>query len=220
MEKSVIIVAGGIGKRMESDIPKQFLNISGKPILLHTMECFIRYSTKIRIIIVLPEYYMDYWKSLVMEKAITLKHELTSGGEMRFHSVKNGLKLITEPGLVAVHDGVRPLVSSETLHRVFIKAENEGNAIPVIPITETMRKLSENSSKTVFRDDYRLIQTPQVFEAGLLKKAYEQEYRNEFTDDATVVESLGVTINMVEGNPENIKITRQSDLKYAENLLN
>lgn len=219
MKKFVIIVAGGIGSRMHSNTPKQFLNVNGNPILFYTIRCFDSFIKGIPIILVLPEPYIDYWKSIVKKNSFILPHVLASGGETRFQSVKNGLEMIKEPSLVAIHDGVRPLVSKETLHRVFMKAEKEGNAIPSIPINESMRKLVTENTQPVNRDQYRLIQTPQCFHSDIIMRAYEQEFKEEFTDDASVVEAMGIKINLVEGNPENIKITRPMDLKMAEALL-
>ena len=219
MKKHVIIVAGGSGVRMNSDIPKQFQNVNGIPVLFYTLKCFDRYIKGIPIILVLPEPYIEYWKSITKKNKFDYPHKIIKGGENRFFSVKNGLSLIEEPGLIAIHDGVRPLVSQETLHRVFLKAEKEGNAVPAISIAESMRNIETGISKPVNRDLFRLIQTPQCFHSELVKRAYEQNYREKFTDDASVVEVLGIKINLVEGNPENIKITRPSDLKYAEALL-
>jgi 2-C-methyl-D-erythritol 4-phosphate cytidylyltransferase len=219
MKKYVIIVAGGTGSRMLTDIPKQFLSINGKPLLFHTIKCFDNFIKGIPIILVLPEPYVDYWKSITKKNDFYFSHQITRGGDTRFHSVKNGLDLITESGLIAIHDGVRPLVSKETLQRVFLKAEKDGNAIPAIPINESMRKIEFDISTHVNRENYRLIQTPQCFHSDLIKKAYEQEFKEKFTDDASVLEALGIKINLVEGNQENIKITLPCDLKYAEALL-
>jgi len=215
----VIIVAGGSGVRMHADIPKQFLNIHGKPILFHTIKCFDSFYKGMPIILVLPEPYIDYWKSITKKNDFQIVHQVTKGGETRFLSVKNGLEIISEPGLIAIHDGVRPLVSKETLQRVFSKAEADGNAIPGIHVSESMRRVEAENNLPVSRDNYRLIQTPQCFHSDLIMRAYKQEYKEEFTDDASVVEALRVKINLVEGNPENIKITRQGDLKFAEALL-
>ncbi len=219
MRKQVIIVAGGKGKRMHAEIPKQFLNVSGKPILFYTLECFYNFSNEIELFLVLPEPYIDFWKSLSKKYELNIDHKVTAGGNSRYQSVKNGLKLVSGSSLVAIHDGVRPLVSNDTLKRVFEKAEKKGNAIPVLCLNESVRMLKGGESKPVERDKYRLVQTPQCFHSELIKKAYQQEYNDSFTDDATVVEALGVKINLVKGNPENIKITRPSDLKIAKALL-
>ena len=219
MKPFVIIVAGGFGSRMQANTPKQFLNVNGNPILFYTIRCFDSFIKGIPIILVLPEPYIDYWKSIIKKSNFNYTHLIKSGGETRFQSVKNGLELISEPGLIAIHDGVRPLVSKETLHRVFTKAEKEGNAIPAIPINESIRKIADENTEQVNREHYRLIQTPQCFHSDIIRRAYEQQYREEFTDDASMVEAMGIKINLVEGNPENIKITRPVDLKIAEALL-
>jgi len=219
VKKQVIIVAGGQGKRMNSEIPKQFIEVAGKPVLMHTIEKFYGFSDKIKIILVIPEPYFKFWRSLCNKYDFKIEHKLVAGGETRFDSVKNGLQEIYEPCVVAIHDGVRPLVSHETLSGVFSHAEKNGNAIPVGKINESMRKLETDNSFPVNREQFRMIQTPQCFHSDLIKKAYEQKYRKVFTDDATVVEAMGVKINLVEGNIENIKITRPVDLKFAETLL-
>lgn len=219
MEKHVIIVAGGVGKRMHSEIPKQFLNVAGKPILIHTFESFINYSKDIQITLVLPEPYIDFWKSTCKRFDFEVDHQVVVGGNTRFNSVRNGLKGIQDDSLVAIHDGVRPLVSKDTLKRVFNKALETGNAIPAVKINESLRKINSEDSFSVNRREYRLIQTPQCFHAELIKKAYQQEYQEEFTDDATVVETMGIKIHLIEGNRENIKITRPADIKIAEAFL-
>jgi len=219
VEKHVIIVAGGVGKRMRTNIPKQFLNVAGKPILMHTFESLINYSKEIKITLVLPEPFIDFWKSLCKRFDFEVNHTVVKGGKTRFDSVINGLKEIENGGLVAIHDGVRPLVSKETLNRIFKKAEKTGNAIPAIKINEALRKINDDNSFFVNRREYRLIQTPQCFHAQLIKQAYQQDYKEEFTDDATVVEAMGIKINLVDGNNENIKITRPSDIKIAEAFL-
>lgn len=219
MNKYVIIVAGGKGKRMRSETPKQFLQVAGKPLLMHTINKFRDYHFDIRIILVLPAPFIDFWKSLCKRFEFTTEHELVEGGKSRFHSVKNGLKKVEPSSLVAIHDGVRPLVSIETIHRVFDSAQEEGNAIPVVKISESLRQLNSNGSIPVSRQDYRLIQTPQAFHSEVIIEAYEQDYQDHFTDDATVIESQGISINFVDGNYENIKITRPADLTIAQALL-
>ena len=219
MKKYVIIVAGGKGKRMHSETPKQFLHVAGKPVLMHTIRNFSDYDKDTIINLVLPSPFIDFWKSLCHRFDFTVPHSLIEGGDARFFSVRNGLQGVTSGSLVAVHDGVRPLVSFDTIQRVFKTAEKKGNAIPVVKVNESVRQLKKDASFPVNRQNYRLIQTPQCFQSEILLKAYRQEYREEFTDDATVVEALGETINLVEGNFENIKITRPSDLKIAEALL-
>jgi len=219
MEKSLIIVAGGKGKRMNSEVPKQFHVVAGRPVLMHTIELFDKYRDEIRIILVLPKPFIDFWKSLCNRYSFNLEHEIVEGGDSRFYSVKNGLAEVADNSLVIIHDGVRPLASNTTLHNVFSKAEKTGNAVPAVKVNESMRKIDNNHNRPVNRREYRLIQTPQAFHSHLIKKAYKQEYQETFTDDASVVESLGVKINLVEGNYENIKITRPVDLLFAKAFL-
>ncbi len=219
MDLNVIIVAGGKGKRMQSETPKQFLNISNKPILLHTIERFYNFSNDINIVVVLPAPFIEFWKSLCRKYNCTIKHKVVEGGDARFFSVKNGLAHISKNSLVAVHDGVRPLVSDSTIHNVIETARKKGNAIPAVRINESVRKLDSNITFPVDRNNYRIIQTPQCFHTDLLLNAYEQDFKESFTDDATVVESLGEKINLVDGNFENIKITHPVDLKFAEAYL-
>jgi 2-C-methyl-D-erythritol 4-phosphate cytidylyltransferase len=217
--KTTIIVAGGKGERMNADIPKQFLEIHGKPILMHTLEVFRRYDAAMELILVLPSVQIQVWKELCKKHVFDIPHQIVEGGKTRFHSVKNGLEAIHYPTLVAVHDGVRPLVSIETISRCFDEAEKSGAAIPVIDLVESIRQISENESHSVDRNDYKLVQTPQVFDSELLKTAYKQEFKPFFTDDASVVEALGSKIQLVEGNRENIKITTEFDLRMAELLI-
>ena len=219
MKRYAVIVAGGKGLRMGSELPKQFLCIGGKPILMHTLEAFRRFDEAMQLILVLPRDHQPLWHTLCEKHAFSLPYLLADGGETRFHSVKNGLALITGEGVVAIHDGVRPFVSSEVLHRCFTTAATHHAVLPVIPIVDTVRELTVEGSRTVDRNAYKLIQTPQVFDVTLLKTAYEQPFTPFFTDDASVVEALGRTITLVEGNRENIKITTPFDLKIAEALL-
>lgn len=204
---------------MLSETPKQFHEIAGKPILMHTLSCFFSFDPQINIILVLPKPFFDFWNSLIKRYDFTIKHKVVEGGETRFHSVKNGLQHIKSGSLVAVHDGVRPLVSSDTICRVFETAAKKGNAIPVTSINESMRKVKGEQSNQVNRDEYSLVQTPQCFRSELLIKAYKQIYKEDFTDDATVIEAYGESIHLVEGNIENIKITRPFDLKIADAFL-
>lgn len=218
MKKYIIIVAGGKGLRMGGDIPKQFLPVCGKPVLMRTLEAFHAYDASIRLILVLPVSQQAYWKQLCEEYQFELVHEIANGGETRFHSVKNGLALVEEDGLVGVHDGVRPFVSQEVITRCYEEAASLKAVIPVIGVVETVRHLTEEGSETVPRDQYKLVQTPQVFDVTLLRRAYQQEYTDLFTDDASVVEALGEKVYLVEGNRENIKLTTPFDLKLAELL--
>lgn len=219
MKKYVLIVAGGKGLRMGGDIPKQFLPIGGKPVLMRTIEAFYTYSSEIEVVLVLPLVQQTYWKQLCEEYTFAIPHQIADGGETRFHSVKNGLALIDGDGWVAVHDGVRPFVSQEVIMRCFKEVAKSYAVIPVVNVVETVRHLTEEGSETVDRDAYRLVQTPQVFTVALLKAAYDQEYIPAFTDDASVVEAMGVDVVLVEGNRENIKITTPFDIKVANALI-
>ena len=218
MKKHIIIVAGGKGLRMGGDIPKQFLPVCGKPVLMRTLEAFHVYDASIHLILVLPVSQQAYWKQLCEEYQFNLAHEIADGGETRFHSVKNGLALVKEDGLVGVHDGVRPFVSQEVIARCYDEALSLKAVIPVVGVVETVRHLTDEGSETVPRDQYKLVQTPQVFDVALLRRAYEQTYTDMFTDDASVVETLGEKVYLVEGNRENIKLTTPFDLKLAELL--
>ena len=218
----IIIVAGGKGLRMGSDIPKQFLPIGGKPVLMRTLERFRAYSSALHIILVLPEAQQDYWRQLCEEYHFDVEHQIANGGQTRFHSVQNGLALVPDDaeGVVGVHDGVRPFPSIEVIRNCYETARTAKAVIPVIPVVETVRHLLSNKkSVTVPRDEYRLVQTPQTFDIQLLKAANRQPYNDGFTDDASVVESYGHAITLVEGNRENIKITTPYDLKIAEILI-
>lgn len=220
----VIIVAGGKGLRMGSDLPKQFLPVGGKPVLMHTLERFRQYSPELQIILVLPEAQQDYWHRLCDKYRFRMDYRLANGGATRFHSVQNGLALVPDDarGVVGVHDGVRPFPSIKVIRNCYETARRQQAAIPAIPVVETVRRLSghdRRQSATVPRDDYRLVQTPQVFDIQLLKAANRQPYSDAFTDDASVVESYGHAITLVEGNRENIKITTPFDMRVAEALL-
>ena len=219
MKKHVIIVAGGKGLRMGGEIPKQFLPIGGKPVLMRTIEAFYAYDASIHVILVLPVSQQSYWKELCSTYAFDLPHDIADGGETRFHSVKNGLALVEGEGTVGVHDGVRPFVSQEVIARCYSEAKSKNAVIPVIGVVETVRCLDGEDSVTVPRDQYKLVQTPQVFDVALLQKAYNQEFTDMFTDDASVVEALGERVYLVEGNRENIKLTTPFDLKLAEMLI-
>ena len=211
--KYVLIVAGGKGLRMGCELPKQFLPIGGKPVLMRTIEAFYAYSPEIRIILALPCNQQAYWNELCRKHGFSIPHQIADGGETRFHSVKNGLAFVTTPGLVGVHDGVRPFVAQEVIARCYSLAAGKQAVIPVTDVVETVRHLVGEGSETVSRDAYKLVQTPQVFDADLLKQAYEQPYTSHFTD------ALGKPVYLTEGNRENIKITTPFDLKIAAALL-
>lgn len=215
-KQAVIIVAGGKGERMQTSVPKQFLLINNLPVLMHTINRFFSFNPLADIILVLPEAQMDYWKVLCNDHHFDIKHQLAEGGNTRFESVKNGLSALhSDVELVAIHDGVRPLVSHETINRCYEAASLHGAAIPVTDAVESIRELTFNSSVAVDRSRYKLVQTPQVFRADIIRKAYRQQYIPQFTDDASVVEAIGYKIELVDGNRENIKITTAVDLKLA-----
>jgi len=220
MNNTIIIVAGGSGTRFQSNIPKQFLELAGKPVLMRTIEVFYDYDASLEIIITLPETQIKYWFDLCKKYNFHIEHSVIKGGKTRFHSVKNALDTISvSENLVGIHDGVRPLVSKETIDRCFKKAAETGNAIPAIAPVESVRQISNMDNKIIPRDSIRLIQTPQVFRINLIKKAFEQEYQDIFTDDASVLDAMGEQIYLEEGNRENIKITNKIDLLIAETLL-
>ncbi len=227
MRDYVIIVAGGKGLRMGSDIPKQFLPVGGRPVLMRTIERFREYSADLQIILVLPKAQQDYWRQLCQEYHFPLPqqegdrdgaYQLADGGETRFHSVQHGLALIPDDaqGVVGVHDGVRPFPSVEVIARCYETARTQKAVVPVVPVVETLRHVAEGTKP---RGDYRLVQTPQTFDIQLLKAANQQPYCEDFTDDASVVEAYGHPITLVDGNRENIKITTPYDLRIAEVLI-
>ena len=249
MTDYVIIVAGGKGLRMGGDLPKQFLPLNGRPVLMHTLERFASISpltphlspltphlSPLNIILVLPHEQQAYWRELCKEHHFEVPHTVVDGGETRFHSSQNGLRAIPDDaqGVVAIHDGVRPFVSTEVIARCFEAARQHGAAIPVLPVTDTLRYVGSESasnppapevpyaaaqpqpSHNVLRSDYRIVQTPQAFDIQLLKRAFRQPYSEQFTDDASVVEALGTTVAMVDGNRENIKLTTPFDLTIAD----
>lgn len=216
MKKYVIIVAGGKGLRMGAGLPKQFLLLDGKPVLMHTLQRFYDFDPAVSLILVLPEAHQTYWQKLCREYGFAVPHTVACGGETRFHSVKNGLAKVTGNGLVGVHDGVRPFVSASTIRQCFDRALETGAAIPVLPVTDTLRELAGEKSHTVDRNRYCTVQTPQVFRTEVLQEAYRKPYSGTFTDDASVVEASGFSITLVPGNRENIKITTPFDLKTGE----
>lgn len=214
---SVVIVAGGKGLRAGGDIPKQFQPIGGKPMLMHTIEAFYNFDYRMRIVVVLPDEFRDLWYELCEKHDFKIQHTIVSGGETRFHSVKNGLSEISEDEIVGIHDAARPFVSKEVIERCYREAfDFRCGIIPVIEEKNSVRILTGNESKPFDRIRIRVVQTPQVFPADLLKNAYETPYREEFTDDASVAEDDGIQIKLVEGDEKNIKITTSFDLKLAD----
>lgn len=228
MKKYVLIVAGGKGLRMGGDLPKQFIPMNGKPILMHTLETFYKWDASAGQILVLPEDHQPYWNMLCKEIGCKVPHKIANGGTTRFHSVLNGLQLLQqeignnpdyqEEIIVGIHDGVRPFVSSEVITTCFAEASRCKAVIPTIPMIDSLRETDETGSHPVDRNRYMAVQTPQVFEYNLLMQAYGQLYNEQFTDDASVVEAAGHTIMTVPGNRENIKITTPFDLLVAEAL--
>jgi len=215
MKKSVILVAGGSGSRMESEIPKQFILLENRPVLMWTILCFIQYDPNMPVVVVLPASQISYWNELCISHGFDHPHLVVKGGDTRYQSVKNGLEALEESDLVAVHDGVRPLVSRDTIENCFNQAARSGAAIPVLPLNETLRTGTMEHSMTVDRSQFYAVQTPQIFQTSILKKAYSQNWLTTFTDDASVVEASGFPVIMVPGNRENIKITHPWDLWTA-----
>ena len=219
MKYCAIIVGGGSGSRMQQQKPKQFIELNGKPVLMHTLEAFYQSEFKPELFLVLNVHYHVYWEELCREHQFHIPHTLVKGGEERFHSVKNGLKNIKGKAIVAIHDAVRPLISPELITQSFRQAEEMGNAITGVPSKDSIRQLNRNGSEALDRNSIYLMQTPQTFKIEQLRKAYEQEFRNDFTDDASVVERAGFSIHLLKGETQNIKITFPEDLLYAETLL-
>lgn len=219
MKKYIIIVAGGSGTRMNNAVPKQFIKLHGKPILMHTIEKFFSSIPEINCIVVLNPQLNKDWMSLCKEHNFILPHTLVAGGETRFHSVKNGLANVPDNCITGIHDAARPLVSTHTIITAYKTAEEKGNATPAISLNESIRETDGENNKAVDRNNFLIIQTPQCFQSTLIKKAFLQEYNPQFTDDASVLEATGRKINLIEGNRENIKITTPQDLIIAETLL-
>ncbi|MCV9385605.1 2-C-methyl-D-erythritol 4-phosphate cytidylyltransferase [Reichenbachiella ulvae] len=220
MKKYAIIVAGGSGSRMQSELPKQFLVLSGKPILLHTLEAFHLFDSEMELIVVLPETHSDTWELLKKEHQCNIPHMTIQGGDTRFDSVQNGLSsIIDQEGLVAIHDGARPLVSPQVIARTFESAEKNGNGIAAVALKDSLRTMVAGENQAVDRSSYLAIQTPQTFRLDLIKLAFDKAQGNAFTDDASVAEADGRKIHLVEGDYANIKVTTPEDLVIAEALL-
>lgn len=218
-KKFALIVAGGSGNRMNNSVPKQFLEIDNKPVLVHTFEAFIRFDSELEFILVLPKEQVEFWEELCKKHQFTLSYKLAFGGKNRFQSVQNGLNLIEDEGIVFIHDGVRPLVSMQTIQNCYDATIMQGNALPVVPPSESIRYSFGNENKAVDRARFFLVQTPQTFRVTEIKEAYKNAPHQNFTDDASVLEYSGLNINLVEGNRENIKITWPQDLIVAESFL-
>lgn len=219
MQRSTIIVAGGSGKRLGGPVPKQFQTIKGRPLLMWTIEAFHRAEPEMGLIVVLPQLHFDIWKALCMGHRFFIKHQVVAGGEQRWHSVKAGLEKVEGDGLVAVHDGVRPVVSTDLIERCFAAADKHAAAIPVVPVVPSIRETTADGSRALDRSRLLAVQTPQCFHTDLLRKAFEQPYDTAFTDEATLVERLGVKVHLVEGEENNIKVTNATDMLIAGHLL-
>ncbi len=219
MKKYVVIVAGGAGTRMKTDLPKQFLMLGKLPVLMHTIEQFYKYDSTLHIIVVLPQYQIEFWESLCNQHKYATKHSVVSGGKTRYHSVQNGLALVPEKSLVAIHDGVRPLVTKEVIAESYDFAKKNGSAIASVPLKDSIRKFEEKTTVAKNRSDYLLIQTPQTFNSSLLKQAYKQtEPNDKFTDDASVFEAAHGKVTLIIGDYKNLKITTPEDLIIAQAL--
>ena len=215
MEKYAVIVAGGKGNRMGSAIPKQFIEVAGKPLLMHTLQRFKMALPTIHLIVVLPAYQMEYWRQLCNKYEFDLDYQLVAGGEERFHSVRNGLKVVPDGAIVGIHDGVRCSFKLETVQKAFLQAEAVGSAVVAVPLKDSLRYVSPTENKAVKRSDYQLIQTPQVFFSSLIKAAYHQDFDSNFTDSASVLEAKGHAIALSDGDYQNIKVTTPEDLQLA-----
>ncbi|MDD2960818.1 MAG: 2-C-methyl-D-erythritol 4-phosphate cytidylyltransferase [Muribaculaceae bacterium] len=219
--KYVIIVAGGSGMRFGAEMPKQFLELHGKPILMRTIEAFFNYDNNISIILVLPKSHVEYWQNLCLQHSFSIPYDIAFSGATRFDSVKNGLsKVNNQDCLIAIHDGVRPMIDNELIDDGYNCAGKNGTAIPVIPIVDSVReRVTDKITKSLWRDNLMRVQTPQVFSYDIITKAYNLDYKDSFTDDASVVESLGINITTYKGEEKNIKITYPIDLVIADYYL-
>ncbi len=215
----IILVAGGKGLRMESEMPKQFHLVDGRPLVMHTFDAFSAFYGKAEFLLVLPELEIGRWKHLCVDYDFSVAHQIVEGGPTRYHSVKNALAYVSDKSLVFIHDAVRPLVSGETIKACLQVAGIHGTAIPVAPLTDSLRQVENGISQAMERDRFRVVQTPQVFRSEIIKKAYLQGYRDDFSDDAAVVESTGLALHLVEGSVDNIKVTRPGDIGYVEAVL-
>ena len=215
-----LIVAGGEGLRMGSPLPKQFLEVQSYPVLYHTLRAFSKAIPDIHLVLVLPETHLEYWKELVLKYKITIPHKIVTGGKTRYQSVKNGLKEVPLNAFVAIHDGVRPLVSKELIKQSFESCKTQNAVIPVLSLSDSIRLVDNHKSKPLNRNLYKLVQTPQCFQSDIIKKAYDQiPFDEALTDDAMVAEAFGQKIYLIDGERHNLKITTPEDLKYVEYVL-
>lgn len=219
MNKIAVIVAGGSGTRMGMELPKQFLKVKGKPLLFYTLDVFLRAYDDLKVILVLPEEYTETGREIIDAYFDETRVTIAVGGATRFESVKNGLKLVEDEAIVFVHDAVRCLVTIDLVRRCHDMAIETGSAIPVIKCNDSVRLITEDGSEPVERDKVMLVQTPQVFHSKILLPAYQIDYKDRFTDEATVVEAFGMKVSLLEGDKNNIKVTHPADLIVAERLL-
>lgn len=221
MNRYAVIVAAGSGMRMGAPIPKQFLEVGGAPILMHTLNRFVAFDAAIRLVVVLHPDYVEFWRSLCEKHDYRVPHTIVAGGSERFFSVQKAIQSLaeTEDAIVGIHDAVRPMVSVATLKRCYETAQSTGSAVPCILVNDSMRMVDANGNRSIDRSSLRIIQTPQCFSLSLLRRAFTQDYRLAFTDDASVVEALGESIELVEGNRENIKVTTPEDMHWLNVLL-
>jgi len=219
MKKYAIIVAGGAGTRMQGEIPKQFMLLNGKPVILYSLEAFYAYDPLVNIILVIHQDYISYWEQLIKSFRISIPFSVVTGGETRFDSVKNGLKTIDYEGFVAIHDAARPVINAGFISGLFAKAARYGSAMPGIMLNDTIRLVEGDSSSQLDRTFLRAMQTPQVYRVSELKRAYTQPYHELYTDDASVMQAAGFPIHLTEGLTGNLKITLPQDIALAEILM-
>ena len=219
MKQIAIILAGGIGNRMNAGIPKQFMLLGDKPVLMHTINRFHEANSSMEILVVLPENEIKAWEALCQKHSFRIVHKIVDGGETRFHSVKNGLVYMDEKSIVAIHDGARPFASATLINKTFSEAEKFGNAVPAISVNESLRKVVGDKNEIADRSSFVIIQTPQCFQSETLKSAYKSDFKNSFTDDANVVEFVGESIHLIDGERDNNKITFPADLIIGEAIL-
>lgn len=220
MKKYAVIVAGGMGVRMNTSIPKQFLLLNNKPLLYYSIDVFLKTYNDLKVILVLHEQHISKGQEIIDAYFDNSRIMICEGGRTRFHSVQNGLALIESESIILVHDGVRCLLSKDLVERCYLKAEKTGSAIPVISLKDSARLLTVEGHVTLDRDTIKLVQTPQAFHSKILLEAFKIDYKDKFTDEATVVEAFGIKVNLIEGEESNIKITTPEDLYFAQNILN
>ncbi|HUR67295.1 MAG TPA: 2-C-methyl-D-erythritol 4-phosphate cytidylyltransferase [Chitinophagaceae bacterium] len=219
MKKYAIIVAGGTGSRMGGSLPKQFMLLKDKPVLYYTLKVFLEAYNDLQVILVLPASYTDMGQEIIDAWFDKERVKITAGGDTRFQSVKNGLALIEDESIIFVHDGVRCLLTKELIHRCYAQAVETGTAIPAIPSKDSIRLVTEGGNEMYDRDKVMLVQTPQTFHSKILLPAFQIGYKDKFTDEATVVEAYGLKVSLVEGEENNIKITKPVDLVIAEKII-